>query len=184
MAKKKIKKKSSLKLFNILVVALGIFSGVLFTILPMIKATLTTYASETKNMYSGIAMIFGGEATNNWTTNYGNGDNSVSGSRLVEVSFNVMACMALVLVILGALLVLVALLSKSLSKNKLVGLLASIMLLSGGVLMLTIRSSCLTALNVNEYLVDLYSLAYGAIVSGILAILAGIGNIATIALKK
>ena len=183
MAKRKAKKNSSFGWLNILIAALGISSGVVFATLPMIKATLTTYASETVNMYSGIAMIFGGEATNNWTTTYGN-NSYVSGTRMVELTFNTMAFIALVLVVLGSLLALATHLSKVLSKNKFVGLFTGLLLLAGGILMVTIRTSCLTALDINEHLVDLYSLAYGAIVAGIIAMVAGISSIAITVLKK
>lgn len=183
MAKKKASNSKHLGLASIIATALGVLSVILFGVLPMMKSTLTTYLSETNYLYSGFSMIFGGEATNNWTTVYNSGT-TTTGSSLVEVSFNTMAFVAFLLVVLGTLVSLANLVSKSLAKNKLVGLLAALLLLAGGVMMVTVKGSCLTALNINEHLVDLYSLGYGAIVSGIVAMLAGLTTAAVSVLKK
>ena len=73
---------------------------------------------------------------------------------------------------------------KKLSNNTLVKLAAALSLVIGGVLMFVIKESCMNALGVHELLHELYSLAYGPIVSGTLAILAGLTTGTHALLKK
>lgn len=187
MAKKKTKKSNSNKLVSAICALLGAVSVFLFALLPMVKNVATVLATTTVTTYSGFAMIFGGEANLAFeatTTNPITNNVSVTtGTDTMTVEFNTLAFVAFLLVCLGSVLALLSAISKSLSKNKLSCILAAALLFVGGALMLCVRESTLTALQV-EYFADLYSLAYGTIVAGIVAMVSGLSTAVITIIKK
>ena len=168
------KKKSNLKVLKsitYIAIAMGIFSCFLYGYLPMMKSTVSI--ANNTNLYSGFAMIFGGEATVEWSTLTIN-DITQTGIRYIDVNFNTVAFIGFIAVVLGVIVSLLQLAIKSIHKNKIIGLLSALLILSGGIGMICVRDSALTAMNINKALQSLYEIGYGAIISGIMAIISGV----------
>ena len=183
MAKKNSNK---INLVNVVAVVVAVVAVVLFAVLPMVKVTMGEEGNQMVGLYKGFGMIFGGTVTGDVTTTitaFGKTTTSTDVVEITDVAFNTMAFVSFLLVVLGIVATLVTTFVKSFSKNKLFTLVAGALLVVGGVLMFTVKGSAITALDAtsaSEY----FSLAYGPIVAGILAIVAGAGVVGYPYLKK
>ena len=184
MAKKSAKKSSGLNIANIIAVALGIVAIIAYGLFPMVKFTTTVpRISETVTLYKGFNMIFGGEVTSSWTLTSLITDNVTTGTGNAEIAFNTGAFIAVLLVALAAILTLAITFVKSFSKNKLLVLIAGVLFVVGGILMFCSKGFAVNAFDAAK-LADSFSLAYGAIIAAILALLAGITTIVYPFVKK
>ena len=185
MAKKKASKTN---VVNFIAILLAVLSIALFVALPMIKQTITLGKLETVSTYGGFGMIFGGKVSAHITSTIGSNTSS-STAELEKVGFNAMAFISLLLVVLGLVATLMTTFVKSFKGNKLFTLVAGALLVVGGVLMLTLKGSSLKAIYPDalesiEEIAEYTKLGIGAIISAILAMVAGAGIIVFPLLKK
>ena len=165
------KKKTSLNIINLVAALIGFVSVIMFIVLPMIKLTLGTDANNIETSYKGLGMIFGGTINCDVTTTitaFGNTKTATETVEINDIAFNAMACISLLLVAFGSVFTLIS----TLKKNKLLSLVSAILLLVGGILMFTIKGSCVEALSATSG-IEYFSLGIGAIISAIMSIFAG-----------
>jgi uncharacterized membrane protein YidH (DUF202 family) len=128
-------------------------------------------------------MIFGGKATIYYKLTVYDGS-IIKDTATSDVSFNLIAFLALALICLGVIIASLTLAFKSLNKNKLLKVIPTLLFIGGGLLILMTKNSYMNAFEVNEYLLDNYSLGYGAIIACISAISAGVVNLVAAISKK
>lgn len=176
-------KKSSISYLPVIAGVIAVVAVILYAVLPMVSYKSTGFGITTTFSLSGFGMIFGSEELA-YTSIASTAKSSTELELTTEVAFNTMAFIAFLLVAIGAVLALATPFVKALSSNKLVAIIVGALMLVGGILMFTSKGAAMTALDVNENLVEYYSLGIGAIIGGILAIIAGLATAASGLLKK
>jgi len=168
------KKNNKLNFVTLGLALVAIVSAFLFALLPMVKTVVKIGSSETVTNYGGFSMIFGGTVS----------ESEVLGVTIkVTASFNTLAFIAFLLVVVGAILMVVFEFVPSLKSNKIVALIPAAVIFIGGILMFCVKGSAATALDAEE-IKDDFLLAAGPIVGGIFAVLAGGAGVVLPVLKK
>lgn len=178
---------------------LSVLGVILFGVLPMVSMTSTvTNLYKRVTHFKGFSMILGGNAIGQYThTNFINDEVVTKVVEVPEVSFNIGAFIAIMLVILGIIFTFSIPFIKRLSKNKYSYTMAGILMLIGGVLMYFAKDFALNALE-NADLTNVTLLGYfnavdlkanleitfGSIIAGTVACISGLINILTPFLKK
>ena len=186
MAKKK--SNSLLKYLPVIAGVLGFVALVLFAFLPMVTNTSEAVVGDgvTVYKYSGFGMLFGSSEFVATYTSSGYKLASMNGTfeaPAFEVEFNTLAFVAFALVLVGAAVSVAVSFVKGLAKNKLVSLVAGLLMIVGAVLMFTVKNSAAVALGAEDF-VEYLDLGAGAIVGGIVAAVAGLTSVASAVLKK
>lgn len=180
------KKQSGLNLVNVVAAIIGILAVVLFVVLPMVKSTVGEEGNNVVALYKGFGMIFGGTVNSDVTTTItllGKTTSATDTVEIKEVAFNAVAFFSLLLVLLGSVATLLATFAKSLKGNKLFTFVAGALLAIGGILMFTLKGSCVNALDASSA-IEYFTLGIGAIVAAIMSIVAGAIVILQPVLKK
>lgn len=181
-----MKKALKCKYIPLLFSLVSILAVILFMVLPMIviKTEVTalgkTVFSETT--YKGVGMIFGGSAEAFAKTTVDK-TTTTKTDTIPEIKFNGLAFVAFLLVVLGVVAQIVTVFVKKVEQIKLVPLVASALVLVGGILMFCVKGSAGAALEFDKDLMEYVHLGSGPIVAGILACLAGACGIALPVLK-
>lgn len=172
MAKKKTNK---LNLVNIVAILLAIVAVALFIFLPMLKLTVGDEGNQIVTVYKGLGMIFGGTVNSEITTTvtlFGNTTTSTDTLAIEDIELNMMALVSLLLLVIGLVATGATTFVKSFTKNKIFTFIAGILLVVGGILMLTLKDSAIEVLGAS-LLSDSFSLGIGTILASICAIVSG-----------
>ena len=181
MAKKSRSKSKFSFLGGLVALVLGVAALALFVFLPMVKNVIadgSLFGEKIKAVayYSGFGMIFGGTITPVY-------EGSHSGSStLPAISDAGVNAMALIVFIISVVAVIglcsTILLKKNLQKP--VALLSSALLVVAGIMMFMVKGSAAEVIEINA---ESLSLGLGAILGGIVSILAGLVGCASNLLK-
>lgn len=181
-----MKKALKCKYIPLLFSLVSVLAVILFMVLPMIvfktEETVFNQTVVTEITFKGAGMIFGGSAEA-FAKVTSNGTTGTTTETIDEIKFNGLAFVAFLLVVLGVVAQVLTVFVKKVEQIKLVPLVASALVLVGGILMFCVKGSAGAALEFDEESMEYVHLASGPIVAGLLACLAGACGIALPILK-
>ena len=192
------KKKRGNDFINLIAILLSLGAILVFILSPMLQITLGEEGNNIIQKFSGPGMIFGGTVEVNSTTTttlFGKTTTTIDNSQIENIALNKMALIALCLVALGVIITLFVTMKKSflfgmkpnpkiLKFHNVITLIAGILLISGGIIMLTVKNSSIIALNATNLPLEYFALGLGPIVSACLSIIAGTSITLSLALKN
>lgn len=181
MGKKKARKSCRINTNNFITIALIVISICILTIMPMVKSVTEAFSNTTVT-YKGIGMIIGGNVDVESTSILVN-NKVITDSYLIESNFNLNAFSIVLLNLISIIIIFAVTYLKSIRKNKILPVIASILLVISAIMTLTIKNSAVKALGF-EYAKDYFSLGYGSIISAIIMFSIAIINLLFIFYKK
>ncbi len=185
MAKKSKKTSKTSAICAFVSTLFAILAVVLLICLPMVSVKISgginlpgmSLSANPTSTYSGIGMIFGGEA--NVKTVYVGSQTGTSTSTSVvkDLGVNVLPMIAFIIMAIGAFTSLISIALKKDAK-KITLLLSVALLIVGGILVFVSKGSTISVLFKDnaENMAKYVSLGYGAVISAILSILGGLAS--------